>query len=66
MSMYHPVPSRGGSLEKKFTFFYKPYNYIVNTQKFMKFEDDPTPEMLEEHRILSPHWRGLPESTPWT
>lgn len=65
MAEFHPVPQRGGSLEKKFTFFYKPYNYIVNTHKFMRFEEEPTPEILEEHRALSPYWRNL-ESTPWT
>lgn len=65
MADFHPVPQRGGSLEKKFTFFYKPYNYIVNTHKFMRFEEEPTPEILEEHRVLAPCWRNL-EQTPWT
>ena len=65
MAEYQPVPARGGSLEKKFTFFYKPYNYIINTQKFMKFEEEPTPEVLEEQRVLAPCFANL-KLTPWT
>ena len=52
-------------MTKKFTFFYKPYNYIVNTQKFMRFEEDPTPETLEEHHMLSPVFKNV-KMTPWT
>ena len=59
------MPPRGGILEEKFRYFYKPYNYIVNTQKFMKFEEEPAPEILEEHRALAPLWRNL-QCTPWT
>lgn len=32
----------------------------------MKFEDEPTPEMVEEHRILSHRWRNLTMCRPWT
>lgn len=31
----------------------------------MKFEEDPTPEVLEEARALAPCWRNF-EQTPWT
>ena len=44
MEEHLPVPTRGGGLEKKFNYFYKPYNYEVNTRKFMKFEEDPPKE----------------------
>ena len=52
-------------LQKKFTFFYKPYNYIANTQKYMRFEDDQTIDSVEELRAIEPRWRNL-KFTPWT
>ena len=32
----------------------------------MKFEAEPTPEMVEEERILTQRWRNLEMCTPWT
>ena len=54
MAEFHPTPMRRSVLDTKFTYFYKPYNYIANTQKFMKFQEEPTPEILEEHKALEP------------
>ena len=62
---HYPVPQRFSILDQKFTYFYKPYNYLVNTHKFMRFESEPQPEIFEEHRMLAPIWRNL-EMTPWT
>ena len=45
---HYPVPRRGSELDQKFTYFYKPYNYLVNTHKFMRFETEPEPEVFEE------------------
>ena len=45
MAMFQPEPAKGGSLEKKLHYFFKPYNYDVNIQKFMKFEEEPLPEV---------------------
>lgn len=39
MTSFKPVPRRGCNLDKKFTFFYKPYNYAVNTEQHMEFEE---------------------------
>ena len=65
MAEFHPTPMRRSVLDTKFTYFYKPYNYIANTQKFMKFQEEPTPEILEEHKALEPIWSNL-TVTPWT
>ena len=65
LALFHPVPKRGGSLDKKFTWFYKAYDYTVNTQKFMKFEEDPPPEILQEHRAIRPVFGNF-KCTPWT
>ena len=65
MAEFHPTPMRKSVLDNKFTYFYKPYNYLVNTQKFMKFQEEITQEILEEHKALEPFWSNL-EVTPWT
>ena len=59
MAMFHPVPTKGGSLEKKLHYFYRPYNYNINTQKFMKFEEEPQPEIVEEHKAIEPYWNNM-------
>ena len=33
------VPIPGPELQKKFEFFYGPYNYVANTKKFITFDD---------------------------
>ena len=63
MERFHPVPN--ATLQKKFTFFYKPYNYMVNTQKFMRFEEEPTPEIEEEYHMLDSYFNNV-KMTPWT
>ena len=40
------------SLENKFTYFYRPYNYEVNTDKFMTFEDNICEEKREHLKDL--------------
>lgn len=37
---------------------------MVNTQKFMKFEEEPAPEVLEEHKALMPVFSNL-KHEPW-
>ena len=64
MKEFNPLP-REGRPTRKFDYFYEPYNYQVNTQKHMKFEEEPPPEVCEEHRILSQKWRNI-KLTPWT
>ena len=66
MAEFHPTPFRKSALDEKFTYFFKPYNYTVNTQKFMKFLEDTPPEILEEHKALEPCWSNLGVLTPWT
>lgn len=48
MAIFKPEPAKGGLLEKKLHYFFKPYNYNVNTQKFMTFEEEPLPEISKE------------------
>ena len=47
MAMHYPVPQRGGILEKKFTYFYKPYNYNINTKIYMTYLEDEGSEKLQ-------------------
>ena len=48
MAMHFPTPLAKTKLYESFTYYYKPYNYLANTQKFMKFEEEPPPEECEE------------------
>lgn len=64
MKEFNPLPKEGMQT-RMFDYFYEPYNYQVNTQKHMTFEEEPPPEVCEEHRILTPMWRDM-KMTPWT
>ena len=63
-----PLPRRGGLLERKIHYFYLPYNYEVNTQKFMKFEEQEEEEDQNEYRMLNePLYNDFDVSEmPWT
>ena len=68
LASFCPVPG-SGKLEDKFEFFYRPYNYWCNTQKFISYqgegrkgERDPYTlynELLNSEHFIDTYLRSL-------